>query len=173
MVNVELRTRVSDGYVVVALCGELDTADAESVAAAVAALAKGGQQLIIDLEAPGYLDCHSVCALLGVRETARQAGGDLLLAAPRGVVLRMLTLAGVSGVLASVAAAAETPAEGTRGPPPGCLRSAPLVREGSAVSYSVPDDGGEAGRPGARGGWPGLGDGARSLPSLSVAGRRG
>jgi anti-sigma B factor antagonist len=105
MVNVELRVRPCGGCVVVALRGELDITDAESAAAAVAALAEGGQRLVIDLEALDFLDCHALGALLGVRETARRAGGDLLLAAPRGLVLRLLTLLGVPGVLASVAAA--------------------------------------------------------------------
>jgi anti-anti-sigma factor len=62
---------------VVALCGELDTTDAESTRSAVAELARGGQQLIIDLEALKYIDCHALSALLRARETARRAGGDL------------------------------------------------------------------------------------------------
>ena len=107
MVNIELRTRVHRGCLVVALCGELDTADAEGTGSAVAELAKRGQQLIIDLEALTYIDCHALSTLLRARETARRAGGDLLLAAPRGAVLRVLTLVSVPGVLASVAAAAE------------------------------------------------------------------
>jgi len=106
--NVELRTRVWRGYTVSVLCGELDTGDAVDTAAAVAALAAGGQQLIIDLEPLDFIDCHAVGALLGVRETARQAGGDVLLAAARGSVLRLLTLLGVPGVHASVAAAADS-----------------------------------------------------------------
>jgi anti-anti-sigma factor len=102
LVNVELRTRVCGGLVVVALAGELDTTDAVTAAAEVAALAPGGGQLIVDLEGLEFIDCHAVRALLGVR----QAGGDVLLAAPRGAVLRLLTLIGVPGVHASVAAAA-------------------------------------------------------------------
>ena len=102
MVSVELRTWACGGYVVV-LRGELDTADAEKTAYGVAALAEGGQQLIIDLEALEYLDCHALSALLRARETARRAGGDMLLAAPNGLVLRVLTLVGVPGVTAVAA----------------------------------------------------------------------
>jgi len=102
MVSVELRTRACGGYVVV-LRGELDTADAEKTASGVAELAEGGQQLIIDLEALEYLDCHALSALLRARQTARRAGGDVLLAAPRGLVLRLLTLVGVPGVAAVAA----------------------------------------------------------------------
>jgi len=106
--NVELRTRVFRGYAVVVLRGELDTGDAEDTAAAVAALSAGGQQLIIDLETLDFIDCHAAGALLGARETARQAGGDVLLAAPHGPVLRLLTLLSVPGVHVGVAAAADS-----------------------------------------------------------------
>jgi len=106
--NVELRTRVFRDYVVVVLSGELDTRDAEDTSAEVAALAAGGRQLIIDLETLDFIDCHAVGALLGVREAARQAGGDVLLAAPHGPVQRLLTLLGVPGVHASVAAAEDS-----------------------------------------------------------------
>ena len=101
MAAVELRTRVFGGYAVVVLRGELDTTDAGATAGAVAVLAAVGRQLIIDLEALDFIDCHAVGALLGVRKTARQAGGDVLLAAPRGPVLRLLTVLGVPGVYAS------------------------------------------------------------------------
>ena len=108
MKNVELRTRVCCGYPVAVLRGELDTRDAEDTAVAVAALTADGQQLIIDLETLDFIDCHAAGALLGVRATARQAGGDVLLAAPHGPVLRLLTVLGVPGVHASVAAAADS-----------------------------------------------------------------
>lgn len=106
MRNVELRNRLCRGYAVVVLRGELDTTNAEATAGAVAALAAGGQQLIIDLDALDFIDCHAVGELLLVRDTARRAGGDVLLAAPHGPVLRVLTLLGVPGIHAGVAAAA-------------------------------------------------------------------
>lgn len=106
MTSVELRTRVSGGYAVVSLYGELDTTGAEATAGAVLALAASGQRLIIDLGALDFIDCHAAGALLRVRKTARQKGGDVLLAAPRGPVLRLLAVLGVAGVYASVAVAA-------------------------------------------------------------------
>jgi anti-anti-sigma factor len=111
MASVELRTRVCGGYCVVMLRGALDTTDAESAARAVAALTADGQQLIIDLGALDFIDCHATGALLGVREAARQSGGDVLLAAPHGSVLRLLTLVDVSGVHPSVAAAVDSAAQ--------------------------------------------------------------
>jgi anti-anti-sigma factor len=106
MTTVELRVRLCGRYAVAVLRGELGITDTESVAGAVAALAADGQPLIIDLEALDFIDRHAADALLEVRKTARQAGGDVLLAAPHGPVLRLLTVLGVPGVHASVAAAA-------------------------------------------------------------------
>jgi anti-anti-sigma factor len=106
LINVGLRTRVCGGHVVVALIGELDTTDAIVTATAVAALAPGGERLIIDLEALEFIDCHAVRELLGVRHAARQGGGDVLLAGPHGAVLRLLTMLDVPGVHASAATAA-------------------------------------------------------------------
>jgi anti-sigma B factor antagonist len=103
-----MRTRECGGYAVAVLCGELDTTEAETAADAVAALATDGRQLIIDLGTLDFIDCHATGALLGVRKAARQAGGDVLLAAPCGAVLRLLTMLGVPGLYASVAAAADS-----------------------------------------------------------------
>jgi anti-sigma B factor antagonist len=111
MANVGLSTREYGGHVVVALHGELDIADAASVTAVLAAAAAGNPRIIIDLTALEYIDCSSLGALGRVRAQARQAGGDLLLAAPRGPVRRILALTGlidVFSVHASVDQALQT-----------------------------------------------------------------
>ena len=66
--------------------------------------------------------------LLGVRETAREAGGDVLLAAPHGPVLRLLTVLGLPGVYPSVAAAADS-----AGRRDARRRAVSVVRSGRAV----------------------------------------
>jgi anti-anti-sigma factor len=98
MATVGLSTREYGGHVIAALHGELDIVDAASVMAALAAAAAGNPRIIIDLAALEYIDCSSLAALGRVRAQARQAGGDLLLAAPRGPVRRLLTLTGLIGV---------------------------------------------------------------------------
>jgi anti-sigma B factor antagonist len=138
--NVELRTRVGGAYVMVALIGELDTTDAVSMAAAVMALASGGQRVIVDLGALEFIDCHAVSALLGVRQSVRRAGGDVLLAAPHGLVLRLLTLISVTGVHDSVAAAAHS-APAAIGMPPGGRCPAHLRTGRAALRDPMPDDG--------------------------------
>ena len=62
------------------------------------AAAARNPRIIIDLAALEYIDCHALGALVRVRAQARQAGGDLLLAAPRGPVRRLLDLTGLTGV---------------------------------------------------------------------------
>jgi anti-sigma B factor antagonist len=111
MASVSLSTREYDGHVVVALCGELDVVDVASVMAVLAAAAARDPRIIVDLAALEFIDCYALGALGRVRVQARQADGDLLLAAPRGQVRRILTLTGlidVFSVHASVEEAVRT-----------------------------------------------------------------
>ena len=92
MFSVNMTTRECDGHVVVVLCGELDVADAADIAAALAIVAASAADIIVDLAGLGFIDSSGVAALARGRKLARHAGGDLLLAAPRREVLRVLTL---------------------------------------------------------------------------------
>jgi anti-sigma B factor antagonist len=92
MISVALSTTECDGKVVVALRGELDTADAASVAAALAVVAASQPEIIVDLSCLEFIDSSGVAALARGRKLARHAGGDLLLAAPQQQVLRVLVL---------------------------------------------------------------------------------
>lgn len=60
--------------------------------------------MILDLAELGGMDSGSLEALAAARERARRAGGDVLLAGPRGAVAR-LQLTGWDPLFASVAAA--------------------------------------------------------------------
>jgi anti-anti-sigma factor len=92
-----LSTR-EDGDHVVALNGDLDVVNAESVMAVLAAAVARDLRVIVDLAALEFIDCCALGALGRVRAQARQAGGDLLLAAPRGPVRRILALTGLIDV---------------------------------------------------------------------------
>jgi anti-sigma B factor antagonist len=92
MVTMELHAGECDRPSVVALRGELDVAEAASVAAALATVAGGDRAVIVDLAGLEFIDSSGVAALVLVRAQARRAGGDLLLAAPRDQVTRVLTL---------------------------------------------------------------------------------
>jgi anti-sigma B factor antagonist len=92
MFSVDLSTSEYGGHVVVALRGELDIAGAAGVAAALAAVAARKPEIVVDLAGLEFIDSSGVAALPRGRQHARHAGGDLLLAAPRQQVLRVLTL---------------------------------------------------------------------------------
>jgi anti-sigma B factor antagonist len=92
MASVDLSTCERDGQVVVALRGELDVAEAASVAARLAAIAVREREVIVDLAGLDFIDSSGLAALLRARKHARHAGGDLLLAAPQRQVLRILAL---------------------------------------------------------------------------------
>jgi anti-sigma B factor antagonist len=122
MAGVDLSTRGYRGRVVVALRGELDIAGAAGTAAALAALAAREGEIIIDLAGLEFIDCSGLAALAGVRRKARQAGGDVVLAAPQPQLQRILAAAGLIHVFsmhASVREAARDcgPTAGTLGPP--------------------------------------------------------
>ena len=108
MPGVELSTSACDGHVVVALRGELDVTGAAEAEAAITALVARDQYLVIDMSTLDFIDCNSLGALRRARALARRGGGDLVLAAPRPLVRRLLALTGndeVFWVQASVDAA--------------------------------------------------------------------
>jgi anti-sigma B factor antagonist len=98
MVSMDLSSRECDGRAVVALRGELDVADAATVAASLAAVALRDRVVIADLAGLKFIDSSGLAALVLVRKQARRAGGDLLLAAPQDQVLRVLSVTGLAGV---------------------------------------------------------------------------
>jgi anti-sigma B factor antagonist len=108
MPDVELETVVRDGHVVVILRGELDVTGAADAEAEITALVAPRRCLIIDTSALDFIDCGSLGALLQVQGLARRGGGDVVLAAPRPQLRRLLALTGLDEVFrvqASVAAA--------------------------------------------------------------------
>jgi len=109
MFSMDLDSGESGGYVVVTLRGELDLVDAATVAAALRAVAAREPRIIVDLAGLEFIDASGVGALARGRRHARNAGGDLLLAAPQRrvrLVLAIIWEAGGSGIPASVAEAA-------------------------------------------------------------------
>jgi anti-sigma B factor antagonist len=82
----------SGSHVVVALHGELDLVDAQAVADTLVALAARGPRIIVDLSGLEFIDASGIAALSRGRRCARGAGGELLLAAPRQWVQRVLAI---------------------------------------------------------------------------------
>jgi anti-sigma B factor antagonist len=92
MALMELTTRECNGQVVVSLRGELDVAEAASVAASLAQVAARVSQVIVDLEGLEFIDSSGLAALMRARKHAQLAGGDLVLAAAQRQVLRVLAV---------------------------------------------------------------------------------
>jgi anti-sigma B factor antagonist len=92
MFRMDLRADACGGYVVVALRGELDLLYAPAVATALGDLAARQPRIIVDLAGLEFIDASGTAALARGRRHARIAGGDLLLAAPRRPVRRVLKI---------------------------------------------------------------------------------
>jgi anti-sigma B factor antagonist len=109
MFRMDLRPGECGGHVIVALRGELDLLYAPAVATALVDLAVRQPRIIVDLTGLEFIDASGTAALAHGRRYARNAGGDLLLAAPRRPVRRVLRIiweADGFAVHASVAEAA-------------------------------------------------------------------
>jgi len=107
--STDLSTRSYDGRAVVALRGELDLADATAVAAALAAVTAREPQIIVDLAGLEFIDSSGVAALARGRRQARQAGGDLVLAAPQQKVMRVLAITRLTDAFSVYATVEEVP----------------------------------------------------------------
>ena len=92
MFSMDLGSGESGSYVVVALHGELDLVHATAVADALVAVAACEPWIIVDLSRLEFIDASGIAALRRGRGSAREAGGDLLLAAPQRRVQRVLAI---------------------------------------------------------------------------------
>jgi anti-anti-sigma factor len=86
------------------------------VEAAVGDVVAAGRPVILDVTDLEFIDCAALGTLLRCQALPRAAGADLLAAAPGGMVMRLLTLAGMENavwVYATVAAAVAATCDGT------------------------------------------------------------
>jgi anti-sigma B factor antagonist len=86
-----LRIRGGDGHLLVTLRGELDLVDAAAAETALMAAADREPRIVVDLAGLEFIDVSGMAALARARRHARRAGGDLLLAAPRPQMTRLLS----------------------------------------------------------------------------------
>jgi anti-anti-sigma regulatory factor len=109
------------------------------VAAALGAVAARKPRIIVDLAGLEFIDASGVAALSRGRRDARNAGGDLLLAAPQRrvrLVLAMLWEAGCSGLHASVAEAAASAGASRQGLVP--IQRQPAKMRWQCVAMNAP-----------------------------------
>ncbi len=99
MFNMTFSTFDFGGHRIVALRGELDLADAPSVAAQLSSAVEAyGPWVIVDLAGLEYIDSSGLGVLVRVLKQSRGGGGDLSLAAPHGMVRKVLTATGLMSV---------------------------------------------------------------------------
>jgi anti-sigma B factor antagonist len=115
MFGTVLRIRDGDGHLLVTLRGELDLVDAAAVAAALMAAADRAPRIVVDLAGLKFIDVSGMAALTRARKHARRAGGDVLLAAPRPQMTRLLSTPAL-GYRFSVYASVEEAVNGFRAP---------------------------------------------------------
>jgi anti-sigma B factor antagonist len=92
MFSVGVSTLQGPGQVTVALRGELDLMDAADVAVALAAAALRAPLVVVDLAELNFIDVSGVAALARGWHHARNAGGDLRLAAPQEQVRKVIDI---------------------------------------------------------------------------------
>jgi anti-sigma B factor antagonist len=89
-----------DGVAVVRTEGRLNMAAAPQLRTTVAELtAAGRSRIVVDLSALTFVDSSGLGALIGGLKAARQAGGDLRIAAPAEQVRTVLGLTNLDRVL--------------------------------------------------------------------------
>ena len=92
--------RTEHGIGVVRPVGRLTMVSARQLTEAVAGLIDSGTaKIAIDLSATEFMDSSGLGALVAALKSARQAGGDLRLAAPNEQVLTILRLTNLDKVL--------------------------------------------------------------------------
>jgi anti-sigma B factor antagonist len=89
-----------DDLAVIQVGGEVDLATGPQLRAVLVELIdRGFHQLTIDLEQVSFLDCTGIGVLVDALRRVEQHGGCLNLVRPKPVVLRVLTLTGMTTVL--------------------------------------------------------------------------
>jgi len=97
----ELEERRSRKLVVLAPQGKLNLVSAPAVKARVDELVRGGDvRIVVDLGGVEFIDSSGLGALIGGLKSARQAGGDVRIAAPGEQVKAVLRLTNLDRILA-------------------------------------------------------------------------
>ena len=94
------RKDIKSGVTVLQLAGKLNMVTAPDLRQEVgAAVASGKTRLVIDLSSVDFMDSSGLGALVNGLKTARQAGGDLRIAAPNEQVQLVLRLTNMERLL--------------------------------------------------------------------------
>jgi anti-sigma B factor antagonist len=99
MSDADVTTSEFRGHPVVVMRGEFDLAAGPYVAAHMhTVMAVHGPRVIVDMAGVEFIDCSALGVLVRLLKHAREAGGDLTLAAPQELARRMLTITGLISI---------------------------------------------------------------------------
>jgi anti-sigma B factor antagonist len=94
--------KIEPDIAVIRGAGKLNMVTAPELRALVLrVIAEGENKVVVDLSGIEFMDSSGLGALVGCLKTARQAGGDLRMAAPSPQVSMVLKLSNLDRVLAS------------------------------------------------------------------------
>jgi anti-sigma B factor antagonist len=94
--------KIAPDIAVISGSGKLNMVSAPELRAIVVdAIAGGGPRIVVDLSGIDFMDSSGLGALVSCLKSARQAGGDLRIAAPTTQVSMVLRLSNLDRVLAS------------------------------------------------------------------------
>lgn len=97
--NPQVSTRELDGCVVVAVAGELDLSNSDTLRIRlVESLGRSLRHVIVDLRDLSFIDSSGLSALVAAWKHAQNRGANFSLAAPQRPVSKVLQLTGLSEV---------------------------------------------------------------------------
>lgn len=93
----------NDAIARVSLIGKLDIQGAEVVALPLATLSGGKQNVLIDMSGVTFIASIGIRHLVSAAKTLSRRGGQLILISPTEVVVNVLTTAGITAMIPTVA----------------------------------------------------------------------
>ncbi|MFE0627298.1 STAS domain-containing protein [Streptomyces sp. NPDC058864] len=103
-----LRTRTTDGCVVVELSGEIDIVAAMEITPLLDALTRApGPDLVVDLGPVDFIDCSGLAALCRVRSRVHGNGGQVQFVCARPPTLKVLRATGLMNAFRPVPSVGE------------------------------------------------------------------
>lgn len=99
---------IAPGVAVITAAGRLNLAAAQELRTVVRrSIDEGGSRVVVELSGVTFMDSSGLGALVACLKSARQAGGDLRIAAPSPQVSMVLELSNLDRVLVGYASAGD------------------------------------------------------------------
>jgi anti-sigma B factor antagonist len=99
-VELKVTSRAQGDHIIVALAGEIDLYTAPRLQAELSSVltATGPAMIVVDMSAVDFCDSTGMNVLLAAHRLAAERGGELVLAAPRPALRKILEVTGLHSV---------------------------------------------------------------------------